>query len=59
MSERDLKKENGLVVVRDKEVGEIGEGGQKEQTSSDKIKITPGDIMYSIVTVFNNTALHI
>ena len=35
----------------------MGEGAPKIQTSSSKIK-RPGDIMYSIVTVVNNTVLY-
>ena len=37
-------------------VGEMGEEGQKVQTSSHGI--SPGDVMYSMVTVVN-TVLHI
>ena len=47
--------ENGLVVARGKEwkVGEMGEGGQREQTSPYKININKsGEVMYRIVTVF-------
>ena len=47
---------------REKEVdwglGKMGEGDQKVQTSSYKIKkISNGDVMYSMMT--NNTLLHI
>ena len=38
-------------------VGKTGEGGQKVKTSSYKIRHE--DIMYSMVTVVNNTVLHI
>ena len=38
-------------------IGKMGEGAPKIQTSSSKIK-RPGDIMYSIVTVVNNTVLY-
>ena len=37
-------------------VGEMGEGGQKVQTSS--YKISHEDIMYSIVNIVNNTVLN-
>ena len=37
-------------------VGKTGEGGQKVKTSSYKIRHE--DIMYSMVTVVNNTVLH-
>ena len=39
-------------------VEEMGEGGQKEQTSSHKID-NSGDIMYSMITIVKNTILHI
>ena len=47
------------MVVRGRRVGvgKTGEGGQKVQTSS--YKISPGDVMYSMVTIVNNTVLHI
>lgn len=35
----------------------MGEGGQKVPISS--CKISSGDIMYSVVTIVNNTILHI
>ena len=38
------------------EVGEKGEEGQKEQNSSYKIN-TSWDVIYSTVTIVNNTAL--
>ena len=38
-------------------VGKMGEEGQKVQTSSYKISL--GDVMYSMVTIVNNTVLHI
>ena len=37
-------------------VGEMGEGGQRVQTSSYKCH---GDVMYSMVTIVNNTVLYI
>lgn len=33
-----------------------GKGGQKEQTSS--YKLSHRDVMYSMVTIINNTTLH-
>ena len=47
--------ENKLVVARGQVVGKMGEGGQKVQTSS--YKISPGDVMYSMVTIVSNTIL--
>ena len=40
--------ENGLVVARGKEwkVGEMGEEGQREQTSPYKININPNEIIH-------------
>lgn len=38
-------------------VGKIGEGGQKVQSSN--YKISPGDVMYSMVTLVNNNVLYI
>ena len=35
----------------------MGEGGQKVQTSIDKI--SPGDVMYTMVTIVNNIILYI
>ena len=40
-------------------VGEIGEGGQKIQTFSYKKIKSPGDVMYSMVTIDYNTILYI
>ena len=37
-------------------MGEIGEGGQKVQTSS--YKISDGDVMYRVVARVNDTVLH-
>ena len=39
-------------------MGEMGEGGQKEQTSSDKINKS-WDVIYSMMTIVNNPVLHI
>ena len=38
-------------------MGRMGEGGQKIQSSS--YKISHGEIMYNVVTIVNNTVLHI
>ena len=38
-------------------MGEMGEGGKKVQTSS--YKISHGGVMCSMVTIVNNTVLHI
>ena len=35
----------------------MGEGGQKRQTSS--YKVSPGDVTYSMMTIANQTELHI
>ena len=35
----------------------MGKGGQKVQTSNSKIN--NGDVMYSMVSIVNNTVLHI
>lgn len=48
--------ENRWVVARDG-VGKMGESGQKTKTSS--YKISPGDVTYTVVTIFNNTVLYI
>lgn len=39
------------------EMDELGEGGQKGQTSS--YKISHGGITYSMLTVINHTVVHI
>lgn len=51
--------ENRLVVARGGgwEVGEIGEGSQKIQTSS--YKVSPGDITRIVVPTVNKTVLYI
>ena len=36
----------------------MGEGGQETQTSY-KINLSLGDVIYSLVTIVNNIALHI
>ena len=53
---------NRLAVARVKEQGiaEIGEGNQKIYTSYYiKKKMSDGDVIYSMVTVVNNTVLYI
>ena len=37
------------------EAGEMSKGGQRVQTSS--YKVSPGDMMYSVVTIVKNIAL--
>lgn len=50
--------ENRLVVVKGKAGGErLGEGGPKVQTSGTRW-LSPGDVMYSMVTIVNNTVLY-
>ena len=57
---QEMNLENRFVVTR----GGDGRGrngwrqSQKAQTSSDKT-VSPGDVMYSMVTTFNNTELYI
>ena len=48
-----------LVVARGggQELYKMGEEGQKAQTSSHKI--SPGGVMYSMVTIANSTVLYI
>ena len=52
---------NRLVVVRGRGwgcVGEMGEGGQQVQMSSRK-QLSPGAVMYSMMTIVNNNVLYI
>lgn len=51
--------ENRLVVVRGRAGDEgLGEGGHKVQTSGVRW-LSPGDGVYSMVTIVNNTVLYI